>query len=56
MSYERMKFFFSNFIHQLPLVKVLDDKVYAIFGKILEASTSLCIWFRLKKDIDRVKS
>ena len=27
MSYERMKFCFSNSIHQLPLMKVSDDKI-----------------------------
>ena len=31
---------------------MLDDKVQAIFRKILEASTRWCIWFRLKIDID----
>ena len=52
MSYGWMKFRFSNFIYQLPLVKMSDDKVHAIFEKLLEASTRWCIWFRLKIDID----
>ena len=52
MSYEWMKFHFSNFIHQLPLVKMLDDKVQDIFRKLLEASTRWYILFRLKIDID----
>ena len=51
MSYEWMKFCFSNFIHQLPLMKVSDDKIQAIFEKLVEASIRWCISFRLKIDI-----
>ena len=52
MSYEQMKLCFSNFIHQLSLMKMSDDTIQVIFGKLLEAARSWCISFRLKIDID----
>jgi len=56
MSYGRMKFFFPNFIHPLPLVEKSDDQVQDVSGKHIPASTRWCFSFILRIDISNAQS